>query len=396
MIVYSSIFVVLLLLTILNALLDDSLCSQSAKNVPSQGLTSERKKYVLIYLLLPVILLFAVSSLRYNVGKDYRHHLDIFEWIKQSGPNSVYVEKGYSYFNALISAVGLPGETVFIVGGLLVCGSLATIAYWFVPCRCWSLFVIFYFFGGAFFSSLNLVRQYYAISLCVFSAVALYKKRWLISALLFILAALFHSSAIIFIALPIIAYGLRNKSFRIVVLVVYLFSLLLVFVDVHQAIIAVHTFLPSRWVHYLEDSQFLNRDKMAMLKLVVPNLTFLVFSSLYFNTRILSRRFDDKLLDKSSAFSGDNIIMSGLILFVATQNAFYGVMVLTRFSEYFWIFYFIAIAKLIYTAKQRSMKRLIEITYLFYFVLLTIVTIFMKNGNSVIPYTFLFAPNYTL
>ncbi|MBT1162615.1 MULTISPECIES: EpsG family protein [Bifidobacterium] len=399
MIIYSSVFVVLLIFAIVNYMtsvsqLDTGLKHASEKAIHIRNIT-HAYMYAGSYLGAPLFILFLLTALRYDVGKDYQHHIDIFHWIQESGPDEVYVEKGYAYFNLLISELGLPVEILFVVGGLLVCGSIFAVAYYLVPARYWSLFVVLFYFGGAFFSSLNLVRQYYAISLCLISFLLFLRKHWIGSLFVFAAAVSCHSAAIIFILVPVLAVLMKSKVTHVFLIILYCLSLIFILVDIHQLILLVEPLVPDRWQHYLNDSQFLDRNKFALLKLVVPNAVLIIYSLTEWKSNLLSRFFAKvgNQEKKDLLVSSDDVVMAGTALFVISQNAFYGVMVLTRMSEFFWMFYYAAIVYLIAGCKKRVVQFGCAGTFLLYFVLLTVVTIFIKNGNDVMPYTFIFAPN---
>lgn len=398
MIVYSAVCMVLLIFSIANM---QSQPLAPSKHTPKGLILELHSRRAQIYtgsfLFAPLLILFALTALRYKVGKDYQHHLDIFHWIQQSGVDNVYVEKGYAYLNVLISELGLPPETLFVLAALLIVVALFMLAYCFVPSQYWSLFVLLFYLGGAFFSSLNLVRQYYAISLCLFALIAFVNLHWVLALLLFITAILFHSAAILFLVMPLLVLGLKSKYnnfIQKVLLVIYALSCLFIIIDFHQFVILFDVIVPSRWQHYLSDSALLNRDKLAMLKLLIPNLTLILYIARQWYGKplfLFSPEIGD--LESSLITSKENIVAAGLISFVVTQNAFYGVMVLTRLSEVFWVFYFIAIIYLISWVKDTKKRWVLLTLFVLYFIALTVVTIFIKNGNGVMPYTFIFAPN---
>lgn len=399
MVVYSAVFGILLVLTIANYLSGLEAKHIYAKHASVQDenvLMHERQQlYLFSYLFLPLLILFLLSSFRYKVGRDYQHHIDVYHWVQQFGANRVYVERGYAYFNLLLLKLGLPAETIFVVGGLLVCGSLFAIAYFLIPSQYWSLFVLIFYFGGAFFSSLNIVRQYYAIALCLLASVFFFKKKFVIAIVLMIAGVLCHSAAVIFLMLPICALLIKFKTTRIALFILYCFSWIFIFFDIHQLILPLQGILPARWQHYMASSQFLDRDKMALLKLVVPNLTLIFYLLVECHNQLIGNIAEKNEInnEKNLLVSSSDIIMSGLVLFVISQNMFYGVMTLTRLSEFFWVYYYAAIIYIISWCKQRFVSIGFIVVYLLYFVSLTFVTIFIKNGNGVMPYIFIFAQN---
>lgn len=140
---------------------------------------------------------FIVSAFRYDVGTDYikRYTYDYNRMLKGVNvPNLEILFKAIMYFCMIFTTK--PYMMFFITSALIVGLIMGTT---FKKSQNKILSVCIFFLGGFFFDSLNIMRQYLAMSIVFFAYQFLIKdKKWyLLYALLVIIATLIHSSAII-------------------------------------------------------------------------------------------------------------------------------------------------------------------------------------------------------
>lgn len=154
-----------------------------------------------ISLFLSFLLIFLFSGFRYNIGTDYPVYLSF-----TSGFYDILSENYMNFepFNVVLILVGRYFNSdyfYFIFISFIICfyfyrGIVKLSDSYFVS------FIGFLFFPLFFLESMNIVRQYAAVSLVFFSYHYLFNKKFVIYYLFIFLAVLFHYSAIIMIVLP--------------------------------------------------------------------------------------------------------------------------------------------------------------------------------------------------
>jgi hypothetical protein len=321
-----------------------------------------------------MVFLFTISAFRYNVGTDYQHYVDIYNWIV-SGLGA-YVEPGFYYFNVVIQRLGGNNTWVFFFSSLLLFLSLWVGLTKCVDSKYWFFAAFLFITTGTFFSSMNLLRQYMAISIVVMATPWLIEKKNIRYIIATFIAILFHTSAIIIFLFIILVLLDDFKIMPILMWVTYFTSLLFVIIDFRSIIFIFGQFIPSRWSGYLDSGFFLQRNTFAMLKLIVPNITLIFL-----------------LINKKSLLTqnpSNKIYIVGSFLYTIFSNLFFGVTVLTRLSEYFYLFFIVSIILVIKLCQDRLSRLIITTFYIIYYIVLTVVTIFMMNGYGVIPYMSIF------
>lgn len=158
---------------------------------------TKRKLFWNISLL--VVSLFA--GLRYFVGIDYEAYTFIFNSIVGS-----QIEPAFRLINFIIFLLGLNVQFVFLIS------SLITFSLFYKGIKRNSsnvvLSIFLLLFCGFFIESLNIIRQYIAISIFFYSIRYIIEKNLLKYSVLIVLATSFHYSAIFLI----FAYFLLNKN----------------------------------------------------------------------------------------------------------------------------------------------------------------------------------------
>lgn len=346
-----------------------------------------------IYFLLWGIISF-IAVFRYNIGTDYIFYKDIFEW-NSRGDAVELVGHLYYYLSRIIDRIGGDYSWMIFFSALFLSYSVFKIFSIFVPENRLYFAMLIYLTCGMYFSSYNIFRQYLAAS-CFMLAIYFYtKKRFLFMLAIFLMAVLFHSATIIASVLFIFYKFLKSDdlTFKIVA-IGYLVSIALIFVDIQELFRLFSFALPHKYASYLNnETLFLNRNRLAVLKLIVPNITMIW---LLFRYKIILR-----------LNLGREIVL-GMVLYVCLNNAFYGIISLTRLSELFFIFVPLSTALLIESYKESSEdlvmrtknaiplisklndEHFLTLGFSTYYLILTVVTIFIMNGNGVIPYQIIF------
>lgn len=327
-----------------------------------------------------IIVLFLISGFRYQVGTDYQHMLNVYNVIKNG--NS-YTEFGYELLNKLIQINPLMNEYWLF---LVISGIIIFPLSWYIKRNTkkenWFLALYFYVATGIFFASFNLIRQYISIIIVLVGSEFLKKENilgYIKYCLCVLFAMMFHTSALI--AFPyLLSYILFKKDkFNKILLSVYICSLVLLVFDIRFVVKLFEFIIPNRWQWYLESGYFINRNTSAVVKQLVPNLLF-IFSFIY-------KKDINKISDNF------DIYYQMMFLCVCITNCFYGMMVLLRFSYYFDISFIFIIPIILDFIKRKFSNKIFicfNICLIGYYLLLTIVTIFIMNGHGAMPYRTIF------
>lgn len=145
---------------------------------------------------------FLVSAFRYGVGTDYgKRYMYSYDVLGKGENRNLNLEPGYIILAKLCLLISTEYYTIFIVTSAIIVGFfMLTI---FTKSKNPLLSVIIFLLGGFFFDSLNIMRQYLAMSLVVFGyRFLLGKKRyWILYVMCVLLATSLHSTAIIMLVL---------------------------------------------------------------------------------------------------------------------------------------------------------------------------------------------------
>jgi len=317
------------------------------------------------------IILFIVSAFRYNVGTDYIHYQDIFYWISQG--KETYVEIGYLMLNKLLIGLGFKSSiSIFVVTSLVIIFSFCYSIKKFVPKKYWFFSLFLFITTGMMFASFNAIRQYFAIAITILGLPFLINRKYIIYIIYIILASLFHTSAFINIIYVILVKLFRDKKNSNILSIIFIISLIFLVIDIRNVIKLLSFIIPDRWLSYLNSATFLERNYSAILKQIIPNIIVLFILRNY-----------SKLKEKNENF---DIIFLGYYLACIINNSFFGILVLLRFGYFFDYFILFLVPIIIEYFNHKSTKNFVKILFIIYYIILTVVTIFMMNGQGVMPY----------
>lgn len=321
-----------------------------------------------------------ITGFRYQVGGDYTHYLEVYDFINSPYIDRTYEEIGYRALVKITYAFGWGPRSIFIISGIMMGIALFVFTRNVVDRRFWGFFLFLFVCGGSFFSSLNLMRQYMALSCCLVAYVLWRKSHWVWAVLLFALGLSFHRSLLVVLLLFPLRYCLRRNR-ALTIIVVYLVSFA-VFVFGLDSIIGIIGRIVPSWSGYANVDTTTSRNAVAILKAIIPNA--LLFYGLT-KRRTLLR--DPEFLPHAAdaRFQERSLIMSGTLTFAAMSFCFSGIMILTRIAEFFAPFYFVYLCRLL-QVENRNMKLLLSYSIYIYYIALTVITIFVMNGNFVVPY----------
>lgn len=337
----------------------------------STGLRKAMLGTVLVYMAI-------IAGFRQNVGADYTHYVEVYDFIVSPDIDRNYEEIGFRVLCHISDWLGFGIRAIFIVAAILLSAALYYFIVNIVPQRYWMFFMFLFVCGGLFFSSLNLMRQYMALSFALIAYVCLVKHRYVRAVIMMVLGTSMHRSVlIVLLLLPLCYFVKRNRNMTTVVL--YAACTLLAFVGIDFLVGLIAHLVPA-WSGYGEVASTTFREKDSLLKVLVP--TVVIFYGLRQRTKLAER----------SSFAQQRYpftltIASGTLLYGSLSICFSGIMVLTRLTEYFAPFYFVFACLVLEREPTHTRPILYYLLYIYYIVL-TIVTIFMMNGNQVLPYAF--------
>lgn len=161
--------------------------------------TSKKGKKIICYVM-AILPFFAVSAIRYDIGTDYLNRYD-GDYRKIGNGIDVYnLEIGFKLLIKFCNLITPKSYILFAITSAIIVG--------FIMYRIIKnsndpiLGVLIFFLGGFYFESLNILRQYLAMSIIVFAyPFLLEKKKIPLFILCTIIAGLLHSSAFVMLIL---------------------------------------------------------------------------------------------------------------------------------------------------------------------------------------------------
>ena len=235
-------------------------------------------------------------------------------------------------------------------------------------------------------ATMNVVRQYLAVSVLLFAFDFLVEGKYFRYALSIAVAMLFHTSALVvapFFVCFLLYKKLNKKIVFRILMIVYVISLIAIFVDMRDVFQNLSFIVPDRYDSYWTSKFFNERNWFAALKLIVPNLIFLFCAKYRKNLEKNDKRFD--------------ALFIAWFFYVVISNAFYGINVFIRLGWYF-DFYVLALIPIIidYIDSKKKVLRfgrlrlkvssLVMIVLVSYYISLDVYGIFIKGGHGVVPY----------
>lgn len=161
-----------------------------------------KKKWIkILWCIMAIMPFFIVSALRYDIGTDYTRRY-VFDYNRTlQGIDVSNLEILFKFIMKFCMIFTEEPYLMFVITSAMVVGFILGTS--FTKSKDKILSVCIFLLGGFFFDSLNIMRQYMAMSLIFFGYQFLLKsKRWYIAYIAtVILATLIHSSAIIMLIL---------------------------------------------------------------------------------------------------------------------------------------------------------------------------------------------------
>lgn len=350
----------------------------------------KNKKLKILLLILAVIPMFLVSAFRYNLGTDYTKRYVADYKTLAKGKDVKNLEIGFKAIDYLCLFFTKEPYLLFIITSLIILAIIFEVIY--KKSANTILSIAIFFLGGYFFGSLNLVRQYIAISLILLGyqfLVSKNKKRAYIGfTICAILAFLMHSSSIIcFILIFLTRKNLINIKWVIPT------SILILIINKNIMNVIIPILQNTRFKIYL-DSKHLYGE-LSILQIVENLIIYLWMNYIYYSPK-------DCQNDKEKILF---LNVQGLaLLFTIAGVIHYQFM---RISVYFSVFQILSVPyylkimqfenitakinnKFKKNLKSNTTKIVVYICFILAFSGLFTYTNILHNDNDVLPYKTIF------
>lgn len=317
-------------------------------------------------IVLPLLIWFLLSALRYGIGRDYIIYWENLDLIKKEYWD--YKDPLAYVFSHLIINYNLAYQWFYVVYAL--CSSIALYYMFKVVDEKDHYLVFLLLFALSFLNySFNTMRQAVALPIIIYATSFIFRKKILTYALLIGLASFFHYSAMLM--LPAYFLG-KVKINQMVFYVLLIISFGLFVTQFHlKAVYAIMAKIPQ-YSHYLGS----RHDSVTNLG---SGLGFLF----KFSSALLVTLFYPLGNSKKEAFCRIffNFYMFGILL----ELLFFHIWVLSRITEYFTYFLIVVFPMVWSNFKHQNNKIIILILLLGYFALWS-KDILFPNINKCVPY----------
>lgn len=317
-----------------------------------------------MFLLLAFLSMFFISGFRYGVGTDYFNYEYIF---KNISLNNISAEFSYDFLSIFIKKFFSNAQIIFLVTSFII------LMLFFISIPKYSkryelsifLFITMYHF----YYSMNIVRQYIAISIVLYGIRYIFSENFKKYLFCVIFASTFHSSAII----AIIIYFLRKKFLldnHITTIIIFLFALL-VYNNVENVFYYVSILIPKYKI-YTQNS--INIEEGSYLNVIVYGI--LLFIMYLYKNKIIQR-------DKENILYMNMLVVTFILSIVDFKTVLFG-----RVLLYFSIYCILIIPKFI-DIFNKKLKIIMYLCILYVGFLYNIILLSF-NFSNVLPFAFRF------
>lgn len=319
--------------------------------------------------ILAALSFFVVSAIRYDVGVDYFYTYAPHYFKLGHGLDAHHIELGYMLIERICLLFTKDYALLFAVTSAIIIGLTFYTIYKESPYPVLS--VAIYFLIGYFFHSLNIMREYLAISVLLVSYKFLINKNYIKWILGVIIAFLLHSTSLIFA----IAFLLCDREVFDLKRTIIISILLFIFGKYVWQFVVETIVSKTRFISYI-GSQFDKQD-IRTLDIIVNLILYIIIYYLYKNTKEVGRQ--EKFFVNMQALS---------LFFMVSAATMY---LLFRLSFYFGIFNIISIPYFLKKSDAKSRDKIIILAILMITLCTNIyITNIKGNKDRVSPYKIVF------
>lgn len=333
-----------------------------------------RERQMFFFSLLASLPIIFISGIRYCVGTDYysiywRGYEAVADGMVRVVGSEVNMERGFIFLVKTMQVLSKNPVTFFIITSIIIYGSLyISIAFNSISP---AMSIAFFLFSGLYFTSLNIVRQFFTIGVAFLLLKCVYKRQlfFFMSGVLFL--STIHMSILIIIPvywLYNIRLNPRNSIFLIGVsffcsrIIYYIFSLILV---------------NTRYVYYLDNSLYVkNVDISGIIYAMLITLVS------FFSYRNMVEKYKEK-----GQFFFNILIVFDVIVLLSTQ-----IELANRIAVFFRFFSIVfSLPMIIKTFPAHKLVRVfIGASFVLLFLSATIFMYYYKGNADVFPYQTIF------
>ena len=319
------------------------------------------------FVIVLLILTFFVGLRDVVVGADTTNYIDYFDNLNLSNFNNFNIEIGFKFYNLFFNSFIYSYQVFFLITAFFTFyGFMRFIKdNSFIP---WlSMIVLIAMF---FLPSMNLMRQWLAMSIGLNMFQLLDKKKYLLAFLLLIFAVLIHNTAIVLIILPILFIMKKSKINLIISIIII--SIFTIFFDQIFSLILIY--LPEHYYEYIFNPFFINQGEMN-----IKTIAFLIVSigMLFIVYRNKNQLKLEGYFDKAYIF----LILSIFGVAVTYLGQYY--YMLHRLGYYITAFYIVSFVNMIHYLKRYR-------SWLYFMMILSVLVIYiytlLADNNSIVPY----------
>ena len=219
--------------------------------------------FIKLFKVLAVFPMALVSGLRYYVGTDYGSYVYLFNNIETTKIKFLFI------YNTILRFFTTNPQLFFITTSFLVTGLFFFCCY--QESDNWGLSVLMYAGIEDFFVSMNVVRQFMAISLLWCAVVNLRKNQYIWFVIIVIIASFIHTSSILFLAIGVL-YAFKNKPKKGIIIIVILSALSYVLLPVLIWFIKTYT----EYGYYFDSMYVVNRFGSTLPLIIIYMTMFMV------------------------------------------------------------------------------------------------------------------------
>ena len=337
-----------------------------------------------IFVITAVIILCVISAIRFEVGYDCSYEGYTASWRYFAKRNyKEYIEcrnvhskrkfeKGYVILVYFLKNFGLDDQVLYIGTSILIAILAGIFLYTQMKDKVWGFFLLYGI--GAFYFSLNLIRQVIAAFIFAFAIVMAKNKKIIPYMLLTLLAASFHKTALLMIPF----YFILQIKFTKKTLIIYSLITAIIFFASPYAI----DLVGKLWYNgYMDSIYILNGNQWFYL--ITPVVLFIIIFI-----------FRDKICedDKSNNIYINCAFFNMFFYIIGCRHA-----IVDRFTVYFEPALIVGLCILICKLKEENSQHFKKDCAVIIAAILTINIIYLvEDGHGIIPYDTIFTNEYYL
>ncbi|WP_213525965.1 EpsG family protein [Paenibacillus sp. J31TS4] len=333
-----------------------------------------------IFLFVSFLILFGISGFRaHNIGNDTNSYINFYEIVGYSSLDYLwdfYYEKGFVLLNKYLHIISDNSQVLLITTSFIIISSMMVFIYknsnivWLSV----YLFIVMMFF----YSSMNIMRQYLAMSLLVHSFNFAHRKKPVQFSATILLATLFHKSSIIFG----LVYFLNKIKFSYKILCLFSLVVILLFNWFYPFI----EYIMIKTNQYGGYTSYFDSNKMGnIINAVVYGMIFVfgLFIKYYKESEPEAVKRENAVRGKGNLLTLIAMITVGIAILSIRMS------ILGRMVEYFSIFLIIFLPNIISVIKKKSIRIVsIILTVVFFSFYNIIIFVYRPEWYQATPFYF--------